>query len=264
MIGFGYCAALFIGFTLGVIGGGGSILTVPILVYFMGIPAVLATAYSLFIVGITSLVGALINYRKNLVHLKIIFIFGLPSLIAVYLTRLFLIPSLPPTLFQIGGVVITKEIAIMTLFALMMLAAAISMLGKKNLTETALSTRLNYNYWLISLDGILVGVLTGLVGAGGGFLIIPALVLIVKLPMKLAVGTSLGIIALKSTIGFIGDIQAGQNIDWLFLIIFTGLTLIGIFIGMYASNFLSNQKLKQGFAWFIIVIAVVILLKELT
>lgn len=263
MIILGYLAALSIGFALGLIGGGGSILTVPILVYFIGISPVLATAYSLFVVGTTALVGAIANYRKNLVHLKIVFIFGLPSLVAVYFTRLFIIPNLPATLFKIGNLIITKEIGIMLLFALMMFTAALSMLRKKKFAEKPVAEGLNYNYWLISLDGILVGVLTGLVGAGGGFLIIPALVLIVKLPMKLAVGTSLGIIALKSTVGFIGDVQAGQTIDWVFLIIFSGLTIIGIFVGMYVSNFLSNQKLKKGFAWFVIVIAILILFKEL-
>ena len=248
---------------MGLVGSGG-FLTVPILVYLIGIPPVLATAYSLFTLSLVSSIGSVLNYRRNLVNLRIAFIFGIPSLITVYLTRRFLIPNIPSTLFVFGELDISKNMGIMVLFAVMMLAAGLSMLKKRTVIQTCVPNHhAHYNYGLISFQGILVGFLSSLVGTGGGFLIIPTLTVSLKLPMKLAVGTSLSIIAMKSSIGFIGDVQAGQMIDWTFLLLFSGLASIGIFIGLYLSKFLSNQKLKQGFAWFVATIALVIILKEL-
>ena len=226
----GFAAAILIGVSLGLIGGGGSILTVPVLVYILGIDPVLATAYSLFVVGSTSLVGAGTYMKKGLVNYKTALVFAIPSFIAVFLTRKFLVPALPDPLFSIGEAMITKNIGIMVFFALIMLAASYSMIrGKKGESEE--EEEVKFNLPMIALEGSVVGVITGIVGAGGGFLIIPALVLLAKLPMKMAVGTSLLIIAAKSLIGFLGDLSS-QTIDWQLLLIFTGLSIVGIFIGV--------------------------------
>jgi uncharacterized protein len=259
----GFISAIIIGISLGLIGGGGSILTVPALVYLMSISPVLATAYSLFVVGATSLAGAFTFMRKGLVDYKTAAVFATPSFIAVFLTRKFLVPAIPSQIFTLGDWVMTKDIAIMVFFALIMLAASISMIkNSRKAADANEDQKPEFNYPLIGLEGALVGVLTGIVGAGGGFLIIPALVLLAKLPMKLAVGTSLLIIAVKSLIGFLGAIF-NQPIDWPFLLLFSGLSLIGIFIGSWLSTKIDGKHLKKGFGYFVIVMAVYILIKEL-
>ncbi|KEO72091.1 sulfite exporter TauE/SafE family protein [Anditalea andensis] len=257
---FGFISAVIIGISLGLIGGGGSILTVPALVYLLHISPVLATAYSLFVVGATSLVGSFTFMKKGLVDYKTAAVFSIPSFIAVFLARKYLVPAIPYEIFAIGEWIMTKDIAIMVFFALIMLAASISMI--RNGQIEAKVCEVTYNYPLIAIEGALVGVLTGIVGAGGGFLIIPALVLLARLPMKLAVGTSLLIIAVKSLIGFLGDIF-NQSIDWPFLMLFSGLSLIGIFIGSWLSAKMDGEHLKKGFGWFVLVMAVYILGKEL-
>ncbi|WP_299249630.1 sulfite exporter TauE/SafE family protein [uncultured Aquimarina sp.] len=258
----GYFGALTIGIVLGLIGGGGSILTVPVFVYLMHINPVTATAYSLFVVGSSALVGAVSNLRKGLISFRTAIIFSIPAFIAVYLTRKFLVPIIPNELFSIVDFTITKDIGIMAFFAIIMLMASISMIKNRKETTEKEET-VSYNYPLIVIEGIVVGTLTGIVGAGGGFLIIPALVLFARLPMKKAVATSLLIIAIKSLIGFLGDI-GNLAIDWSFLIVFTGISIIGIFIGMYLSNFIEGKKLKKGFGWFVLGMGIYILIKELT
>ena len=256
----GYVGALLIGVVLGLIGGGGSIMTVPILVYLMYVNPVTATAYSLFVVGVSALIGAFQNFKKGLVDFKTAVIFSIPAFLAVYLTRRYLVPAIPDELFTIGDFLVTKDIAIMIFFALIMLLASVSMImnNKKVSNEDA---TIVYNYPLIVLEGAVVGLLTGIVGAGGGFLIIPALVLMAKLPMKKAVATSLLIIAIKSLIGFLGDVE-NLDIDWYFLLFFTLLSVIGIFIGTYLSNFIEGKKLKKGFGWFVLAMGVYIIYKE--
>jgi uncharacterized protein len=265
----GYFASLLIGISLGLIGGGGSILTVPVLVYLFGVNPVLATAYSLFIVGSTSLVGALPKYKQGLVNLKTALIFGVPSIAAVYATRKFLIPLIPDEVFTVGGFVVTKSILMMILFALLMVFASYSMIVEKNGKNSCeeeekgeAPAEQKFNYPLILVEGAVVGILTGLVGAGGGFLIIPALVLLSKLPMKQAVGTSLLIIAAKSLIGFTGDL-GHYVMDWKLLGIVTVLAIAGIFIGNRLSHKVSGCKLKKGFGWFVLVMGIYIIIKEL-
>lgn len=259
----GYLASALIGVSLGLIGGGGSILTVPVLVYLFGVDPVLATAYSLFIVGTTSLVGSFSKYRDGLVNLKTAIVFGIPSIIAVYATRAWLVPMIPSKVLEIGGMVVSKPMFLMGIFAILMVFASVSMIRSTQATPTedpALVTQ-KFNYPMILMEGVLVGILTGLVGAGGGFLIIPALVLFSKLPMKQAIGTSLLIIAAKSLFGFLGDIDQYQ-MDWQLLSIVTALAIGGIFVGNRLSRSVDGNKLKKAFGWFVLVMGIYILLKE--
>jgi uncharacterized membrane protein YfcA len=262
----GYVASVFIGISLGLIGGGGSILTVPVLVYLFGIPAELSTAYSLFIVGTTALVGGVRNATLGNVNYKTAVVFTIPAFIAVYATRAFLVPAIPNEIMSVGSFVLTKDIAIMVFFALVMLAASVSMIRnkRKDEEEEAAEVEPQFNVPAIIAEGAVVGVLTGIVGAGGGFLIIPALVLFAKIPMKKAVGTSLLIIAAKSLIGFIGDVQRPDLvIDWTLLLSVTAIAVVGIFIGIYLSKFIDGKKLKKGFGWFVLLMAVYIIAKQL-
>jgi uncharacterized protein len=259
----GYILAVIVGISLGLIGSGGSILTVPILVYIMSVNPVLATAYSLFIVGSTALVGGVQSAMQKRVDFKTVLIFGIPSIAAVYATRMWLMPVIPKELFTIGSLVITKSIGLMLLFAVVMILASVSMIRPGKNKETDENAPRVYNYPMILLEGAVVGLLTGLVGAGGGFLIIPALVLLARMPMKLAVGTSLFIIAAKSLIGFIGDLQGSEIIDWKLLGIFTTFAVAGIFIGIFLSKKIPGQKLKKGFGWFVLVMGIYIIIKEL-
>jgi uncharacterized membrane protein YfcA len=259
----GYLMAVVIGVVLGLMGGGGSILAVPVLFYLFALEAVDATAYSLFIVGVTSMVGAAAFMREGLVNIKTAVIFGIPSIIAVFLTRKFLLPAIPDQLFTLGDFEVTKDVGVIVLFALLMIAASFSMIGgRKNKIETPFEEQ-QFNYPLIIVEGAVVGLLTGLVGAGGGFLIIPALVILSKLPMKMAVGTSLMIIAAKSLIGFTGDLSNNISIDWQLLGLFTALSVVGILIGKYISRFVAGSKLKPAFGWFTLVAGIVILSEKI-
>jgi uncharacterized membrane protein YfcA len=260
----GYIGAVLMGLSLGLIGGGGSILTVPILVYLFQVDAVLATAYSLFIVGLTSLIGSFSHMRLGNIHWLTALVFGIPSIIAVFLTRAFLVPALPDPLFSIGATAISKSLGMLIFFALLMVAAAYSMIKKQKNAGEATTGEVKFNYPLILGEGVVVGTITGLVGAGGGFLIIPALVLLAKLPMKQAVGTSLIIIAAKSLIGFTGDLRGNEVIDWNFLMIFSAIAIGGILVGSILSKRIPNEKLKPAFGWFVLVMGLYIIGKELS
>ena len=261
----GYLASILIGLSLGITGGGGSILTVPVLVYLFGESPEVSTAYSLFIVGATSLVGAIRNATLGHVDYKIGVVFGIPSIIAVYLTRAYLVSSIPLEIISFASFTLTKDKAIMMLFAFIMLAASISMIrntAHSKFSKVSASTK--FNIVGIFAEGFVVGVLTGIVGAGGGFLIIPSLVLFAKLPMKKAIGTSLLIIALKSLIGFTGDIQRTDlTIDTSLLLSITGFAVVGIFVGRYCAKFINDQSLKKGFGWFVLLTAGYIILQQI-
>ncbi|AXO79564.1 sulfite exporter TauE/SafE family protein [Olleya aquimaris] len=254
-----YLGAFIIGGILGLIGGGGSILTVPLLVYFLGFNPIIATAYSLFVVGSSSLVGVIQKHQKKLVDFKTGLAFSFPSFLAVYLSRRFLVPAIPENLFTIGGFIVTKAMAIMIFFALIMFIAAFSMIKTK---KEVVNHKASQPYYKTFIQGIIIGLITGLIGAGGGFLYVPALVLWANLDMKKAVGTSLVIVAINSLIGFTGDAQT-LDIDWYFLLSFSLLTIIGILIGGYFSKFVSGKKLKKSFGWFVLVMSIYIILKEL-
>ncbi len=256
----GFIGALFVGVVLGLIGGGGSILTVPVMVYLFSLNPVVATAYSLFVVGTAALVGAIRNIPKKRVDFKTALIFATPAFISVYLTRRFIIPAVPNELFIINDFVVTKNIGIMIFFALVMLLASITMIRNKK-PEPEIKTPISYNYPEIIIQAIMLGFVTGSIGAGGGFLIIPALVLLAKLPMKKAVATSLLIIAINSLVGFIGDVET-LTIQWNFLLKFTALSVAGIFIGIWLNNFIDGKKLKKAFGWFVLLMGIYIIFKE--
>ena len=257
----GYFGAFIVGLVLGLTGGGGSIITVPVMVYLIGVNPITATAYSLFVVGSTSSIGAFQNFRKKLVDIKTAVIFAIPAFTVVYITRRYLVPAIPETVFTFNDFIVTKEVFIMAFFGIIMLLASLSMIrSKKEIPNPDFNSTINIPFLIII--GLAVGLLTGIVGAGGGFLIIPALVLLAKLPMKKAIGTSLFIISINSLIGFTGDLQ-NREIDWKFLLIFTAISIIGIIVGVFVSKFISGTKLKRGFGWFTLLVAFYIIYREL-
>jgi uncharacterized protein len=255
---FGYIASILVGVVLGLLGGGGSILSIPILVYLFGVEPVMASAYSLFIVGVTSLVGAIPKYREHLINLKTGILFGIPSIIAIFCTRKWVVPALPDVVFHGGEFVLTKRGLLLGLFALLMVLASISMIRKKK--EIASDSH-RFRTVLVMIEGILIGFLTGLVGAGGGFLIIPALVFLTGLPFKTAVGTSLFIIAINSLVGFFGDLL-NYEIEWEFLLSITALAVAGILAGNFLSRRILSLYLRKAFGWVTLVMGCWILLKE--
>lgn len=256
----GYIAAGVVGITLGLIGGGGSILAVPILAYLFLFDEKVATAYSLFVVGSAALVGGLKQHFKGQVDWRTAAIFGLPAIAGVWMVRHFVIPILPETIFSLWEIDITRRMFLFGLFAALMLWVAFLMIKGKE--KKSGSGDVRYNYPLILLEGLLVGGVTGLVGAGGGFLIIPALVMLANLEIKKAVGTSLLIIALKSLLGFLLGDALQMEIEWAFLMSFTACTVVGIFIGTYISQFVDGSRLKKGFGWFVLIMAVFIFIME--
>ena len=257
-----YIASVFIGVSLGLIGGGGSILTVPVLVYMFGISPLVSTSYSLFIVGATSLVGAYSNYRKGAVKIKTALLFGSTSIATVFLTRKFLIPFIPKDLFKIGGFQITEPLLTMILFAILMVAASVGMIKSKERKPGCLECDLKGNLTRMLLTGVGIGLTTGILGAGGGFLLIPTLVLVLGMPMKEAVGTSLLIIALNSLIGFAGD-MGHFVIDWIFLLKITAIAMAGMLIGGAVAKKMDAAYLKKGFGWFVLIMGIYIISTEL-
>lgn len=258
MLPLAYFLALIIGIVLGLLGGGGSILTVPILVYIMGINPVSATAYSLFIVGVSSLIGAQRFISKGDINFKIGLYFAIPSILGVYVCRKWVVPSLPESINCFNFFTLNKDTFILLFFALIMLLAALSMLFS---WEFSRKQKPDNNYMMIAIDGALVGLITGFVGAGGGFLIVPALLLLTTIDIKQAVGTSLLIIALKSLIGFIPEMN--NSLDWSLLLTFTCCSVLGILIGTYVLKFIKGSSLKKSFGIFVLIMALSIILKEM-
>ncbi len=254
----GFIAAALIGVSLGLIGGGGSIITVPVLVYLFSIPPALATSYSLFIVGLSSLVGAYKNYKKGFISFKTALLFGTSSIITVYLTRRLIIPQIPKV-FMLGTMHLTESFAIMIFFAILMLVASFFMISREHITYHHQN---KLDIFLLLSCGIGIGLITGFLGAGGGFLLVPALVLIMKLPMKQAIGTSLLIIAFNCLIGFTGDI-GHYNIQWLFLSSVTGIAVSGIIVGDALNKKINGDKLKKGFGWFVLIVSIYIIIREI-
>lgn len=256
---FGYLAAALIGISLGLVGGGGSILTVPVLVYLFGVRAVDATSYSLFIVGATSAIGAINYARQGLVDFRCAVAFALPSVAGVYLMRRAIVPRLPDTLFQVGSLEVTKDRAILLLFGVTMLAASLAMIrSRKDAATTGAPNPVR-----LGAQGLGTGLFTGAIGAGGGFLIVPALALVAKVPMKQAVTTSLMVIALNSTVGFLGDLQNGRSMNWNLILTIAAIAIVGAFGGGYLSRFVSGAGLKKGFGYFVLAMGCFVIVSEL-
>ncbi|MHC5363081.1 sulfite exporter TauE/SafE family protein [Myroides sp. LJL110] len=253
-----YTCALFIGLSLGLIGSGGSILTLPVLVYLLGIEPILATSYSLFIVGSTTTIGAIRNLSNKSVDLKAVLWFGIPSILSVYITRALLLPLIPVKI-QLFGISIEKNLLIMFAFAIVMLFAALKMIRSKAPTLDPVT---NKKHSGLLLQGVLIGMIAATVGAGGGFLIIPVLVFSLQLPMKKAIGTSLCIITIQSMVGFLSDLQP-DKIQWNLLLSFTFISIIGILLGMYLTRFLKDSQLKTGFGYFVLLMAIFIFIHEM-
>lgn len=258
-----YILCVLIGISLGLIGGGGSILTVPLLVYFFHVDPVLATTYSLFIVGVTSLVGGVKAYSNGHVDFRAISLFGIPSILSIFIARHFILPAIPEHITSIGHLDISRGTFFMIIFAVLMISASVFMIRtREEEIVQKLDTKRELSSLALSLPGLLVGLVTGLLGAGGGFLIIPALVLFIKVPMKTAVGTSLVIIAINSGFGFLFSIGR-FHFEWKLLLSFAALAVVGVFVGIRLGRNVSGGSLRKGFGWFVLVIGAAILLREL-
>ena len=249
------------GSVLSLLGAGGSILTMPVLVYLFSIPAVEATSYSLLLVGLTALLGSIGYFRQGTIDIKTAIIFGIPSILGVLLARHYLLPAIPSE-FKLG-ILITKDFVIMFVFSVLMILAALMMMKKNNLKKDDNQDVPKNKFALVMLEGLVVGGVTGFVGAGGGFLIIPALVLLAGLEMKIAVGTSLIIIALKSIIGFGGDVIGGFQTDWIFVIYVMIATLVGVLVGNFLSRKFTGEQLKKYFGIMVLVIGFYIVTEQI-
>jgi uncharacterized membrane protein YfcA len=256
----GYLSSLAIGLSLGLIGSGGSILTIPILVYLFQIDPKLATSYSLFIVGITALSGCFSHYRMGNFKIKSALYFAFPSVFSILMIREVIILKIPNILFTVNDFQVTKNFLIMIVFAVLMMAASLSMINKKGPHILTAHT----NYLQLAIIGSVVGTVTGFLGAGGGFLIIPALLFFANLPMKQAVGTSLLIIFINSSIGFAGDLYIGVPINYTFLISISAIAITGMLIGTRMSKKIDGNKLKPLFGWFVLAMGFYIIIKELS
>ncbi len=260
----GYLAAVIMGATLGLLGGGGSILTVPILVYLFHIEPVPATAYSLFVVGVTALMGSAGYLRRGLVDFNVAIAFGLPCIAAVFLARRFIVPAIPEAVEISPVVSVGKGTLVMLAFSIIMFVAAISIIRGRGQGGVEKRETLQLRHLLFALvEGLAVGCITGVVGVGGGFLIVPALVLLVKLPIRTAIGTSLVIMATKSLIGFSGDLSLARSIDWPLLLNFSGAAVVGMIVGIAISDRVPAERLRPIFGWFVLTAATLILVKEL-
>lgn len=254
--------AILVGLTLGLVGSGGTILTVPILVYIMGADPVLATTYSLFAIGLTSAVGGLSGIARKEVDLGKVWSFGIPSLVVVFVTRSFVLP-LVPEIIVIAGHPIPQSVLLMIFFALIMLISSFSMIrsGRHRLELPPRSHQ--FPLEIIMLQGALVGLVTGVVGAGGGFLIIPALISFYRLSMRRAVSTSLVIIAINSFFGLAGDLEKFPTFDWGLLSGYTLGALTGLTVGLYFANKIPGYRLKTAFGYLIMAVAFYVLFYEL-
>jgi len=259
----GYIGAVLTGLVLGLLGGGGALLSIPVLVYFFHVPASAATGYSLFLVGVTATWGALQNIRKKLVDYEAVLYYGLPSLITVYCMRRFVMPAMPEVFFTIGKFTLDKNHFILLLLSVVMFIAAYKMITAKPVEQED-ATGVGIDRIKLPLLAILIGSFLGLVGAGGGFLMIPALIYLANLSMRKAVGTSLLLVAVNSFVGFLGDVHSNPLMDWKFLFIFSAFSIAGLITGNYLHNFIKGDTMKKYFGWFILLVAILMVVKELS
>jgi len=219
-----------------------------------------ATTGSLFVVGSTALVGAIANARKKMVDFKTGILFAAPSFVGVFAARHFILPKLPEIIYAQNDIVVTKALLVMGAFAILMILASRAMIragAPSSLATAGNQAGLAGIVWY----GFLVGITTGFVGAGGGFLIIPALVVLLKLPMKIAVGTSLAIITANSLFGFAISANA-LTLGWRVLTIISGIGAIGIFVGQAMSASINERTLKKGFGYFVLFVGSLVLVDQ--
>jgi uncharacterized protein len=255
----GFVAAFFVGLVLGLLGGGGSILALPVMVYLFHIKAETATAYSLFVIGFASLIGTFQNVRNRLVQPRTALLFAIPAVVSISLTRTWLLPALPAELRFGRQLVFEKDIFIMLLFAILMVLASIPMIRGQRERPGAKRPRPG----ILMFFGALVGVISGMVGAGGGFLIIPALSIFMKVPIKTAIATSIMIISINSLAGFIAELlRPDIRMDWNFLLLFTAIAAAGLLAGLYFSKKIKAEELRRSFGFFVLGIGIFILIKE--
>lgn len=256
----GYFFSFIIGITLGLFGSGGSILMVPVMVYIFKIEASNATYFSLFIVGITSLIGAIRYYINKLISFSSLILFSIPSAIGVLFARKIMLPFIPDHIGTIQNLTITKNFLLMILFALLMISAAVFMIrGVKTISTNSSISKQRFTLLFV---GFLVGILTGLIGAGGGFIIIPALIFLLNFDMKSAVGTSLSIICINTLVGFFSDFNFQQTpLEFLLSICFVA--ILGIIIGSKLTQRIQSEKLKPYFGGFILIMGIYIIINEI-
>jgi uncharacterized protein len=254
----GYLALIGIGIALSLMGAGGSLLSVPILVYLFSLDVVTASSYSLFIVGTTSLLGALLKQKDQRADLRAGVIFAMSSVVAVFSTRKWIIPSIPDEILLANDLLVTKRALILVVFAMLVIVSSLMMLMKYSWAPIDQGKqRLKF---LLPV-GFATGIIGGFVGAGGGFLILPSLVIFARLPFKIAIGTTLLVIGFNSLLGFLGDVM-NYSINWLFLAMITGLASLGMLLGNLVSAKIPSYHLRLSFGWIMLATALLILVKE--
>ena len=258
-----YAASLFVGLSLGLVGAGGSILTIPVFIFILKMDPLTSSVYSMFIVGISSLAGGIKYIIKKLVDIKTIFVFGIPSVTGVLVARKFIFPSIPDLIFSVGGFVVSKKILFMFCISTLMFTAAVKMLKAASQKTETLSAEKNIKSGFLMTQGFIVGIITGLFGIGGGFLIVPALYFWTRLPMKKAVGTTLLIIAMNSLFSF-STSYSSSPINWSLLLRFSLGAIIGILIGSRIAEKISGNYLRKIFGWFVMAISFYIVIKQFT
>lgn len=255
----GYLALICIGVVLSILGGGGSMLSVPILVYLFSLDIVTASSYSLFIVGTTSLLGVWLKQKEQRIDLRSGVIFSASSVIAIFSTRRWLMYQIPEKIMLDDQVLVTKRALILGMFAFLAITASLVILMKKNWpTRDHGEQRLAF---LLPV-GFATGLVAGFVGVGGGFLILPALLIFARLPFKIAIGTALLVIGFNSLLGFLGDVMT-HPIDWSFLLVITGMAAVGMLLGNFYEKKMPAHFLRLSFGWLLLVCAMTILVKEL-
>lgn len=255
----GLILTIFIGLLVGLFGGGGSILTVPVLVYLFAIPATLSTTYSLALVSITSLIAATPHVLQKKLSFKKILQFGIPSMLSLYTVRAYILPSIPAT-FTLLGFEIEKNLFMMLFFSVLMLTSGFFMIKQKKNNPDCFDCP--YNHFVLMIAGLFEGIITGIVGAGGGFIIVPVLMIFGKLSLKQAVANSLFIIGVKSFIGFLGSHDIVE-LDFYFLAKILVIALVGMYFGIRLNKKLDAKQLKPIFGYFVMIMGFIILIKEL-
>lgn len=257
MVILGYACALLIGILIGALGSGGSLLAVPTFLYLFGLNAIESTTYSLFVVGVAASFAVYKHQRDGNIAFRASLPFAISALLTTYITRRFLLPAMPDLLYEGTSFTLTKDTLIVLTFSMVMILSSLSVLrGVKEQKSVG-----QYQNLRLTWMGLLVGLLSGFVGAGGGFLIVPALIVGLRLPIKKAIATSVWLVLLNSSFGFLGSV-ASVDVDWVFLGGFSLVSIVGLLLGLYVQKYIADQKLKKIFAVFVLTMGVIILFNQ--